>query len=118
MRFVLCLAIILFPFVVHSGIIEPLPENYQADKTYNLEDMKILMAVDAHKNVNQEIIYMMNNYSLEEMAQYAIRLNKADRQVAAAGGMPIPEKLSREVLSDKRLIAEYLRSRYDFIGKK
>ena len=117
MRLILCLIISMFSTLAIAGEIEALPEDFLNNKM-SIDGAEIAMAVNAQKDVNQNIVYMMNNYSLEEMAQYAVRLNKSDRQTAAAEDRPLPEKLNREILSSKENIAEYLRSRYNLTSQK
>ena len=63
---------------------------------------------------DKNVQYMLDNYSLERMAQYAIRLNSAQIKAAEAQGTPAPAKLSRETLQSKDKIAEYLRSLYRY----
>lgn len=111
----LFLFFLLISLPIHAGEIIPLPEDYMIKQPIDRDNMNVSMSVNAKKDVNQDIVYMMNNYSLEEMAQYAVRINKADRQAAEAAGKVLPAKLSRETLQDKELIAEYLRSRYNVI---
>lgn len=118
MRLILCLITLMFSTFAFAGAIEVLPEDFSLNKKMSIDDAEIAMTVNAQKDVNQNIVYMMNNYSLEEMAQYAVRLNKSDRQTAAAEGKPLPEKLNREILRSKASIAEYLRSRYNLTSKK
>lgn len=60
------------------------------------------------------IQYMLQNYSLEEMAQYAIRINNNERQIAIDANRTPPARLSQEILQDKEKIAQYLRSRFDW----
>ena len=118
MRLILCLIMSMFSTFAFAGEIEALPEDFSLNNKMSIDDAEIAIAVNAQKGVNQNIVYMMNNYSLEEMAQYAVRLNKSDRQTAAAEGKPLPEKLNREILSSKENIAEYLRSRYNLTSQK
>ncbi|MBQ9035477.1 MAG: hypothetical protein IJ099_05925 [Alphaproteobacteria bacterium] len=118
MRLILCLIISMFSTLAIAGEIEALPEDFSLNNKMSIDGAEIAMAVNAQKDVNQNIVYMMNNYSLEEMAQYAVRLNKSDRQTAAAEDRPLPEKLNREILSSKENIAEYLRSRYNLTSQK
>jgi len=63
---------------------------------------------------NREIQYMIDNYSVEEMAQLAIQLNQALRREAISAGETPPAKLSAEVLQNKEKLGEYLRSQYKF----
>lgn len=115
MRYLLFSVFLLTVLPVQAGEIIPLPEDYMIKQPIDIANIDISMSVDSKKDINQEIIYMMNNYSLEDMALYAVRINKADRQAAQAAGRPLPAKLSRETLQDKELIAKYLRSRYNLI---
>lgn len=63
---------------------------------------------------NKEIEYMIKNYSTPELAKRAIQINKAQTEIAKQNGSELPPKLTREILSDKEKIAEYLRSLYKF----
>ena len=68
----------------------------------------------AQLSANKEIQYMIDNYSLEKMAQMAKQLNNAMRRQAMLTGEPLPPKLTEETLSSKEKIGEYLRSQYEY----
>ena len=68
----------------------------------------------AQRSTNNEIEYMIENYSLPELARYAVNLNKQQIKEAQAGGSEVPDKLTKEILSDRQKISEYLRSFYKF----
>ena len=63
---------------------------------------------------NKEINYMVENYSTPELAKIAIQLNKAQTEAAKMNGSTPPAKLTKEILTDKEKIADYLRSQYNF----
>lgn len=63
---------------------------------------------------NKEIEYMVENYSLPQMAKAAIELNRAQTEAAKMNGSTPPARLTKEILSDKEKIADYLRSQYKF----
>lgn len=113
MRYILFWAFLLISLSATAGEIMQLPEDYMLKQSFDRNNMDISMSVNAKKDVNHDIAYMMINYSAEEMAQYAIRINKAERQAAADAGQSLPPKLSKEILQNKELIAKYLRSRYN-----
>lgn len=68
----------------------------------------------AQRSANNEIEYMIENYSLPKLAQYAVHLNQLQIKEAKASGDTIPPKLTKEILSDRQKIGEYLRSFYKF----
>ena len=68
----------------------------------------------AQRSTNNEIEYMIENYSLPELARYAVHLNKLQIKEAQASGSEVPAKLTKEILSDRQKIGEYLRSFYKF----
>lgn len=63
---------------------------------------------------NKDIEYMVENYSTPELAKIAIRLNKAQTAMAKMNGTTLPQRLTREILTNKQKIADYLRSQYKF----
>ena len=63
---------------------------------------------------NREINYMLDNYSTPQLAREAIRLNKAQIAAAQKSGITPPARLSKEMLSDRNKLADYLRSQYKF----
>jgi hypothetical protein len=63
---------------------------------------------------NREINYMVKNYSVPQMAKYVIEVNKAQIATAKMNGNPLPPRLTKEILSDKNKMADYLRSQYKF----
>ncbi|MBR1600936.1 MAG: hypothetical protein IJ677_05090 [Alphaproteobacteria bacterium] len=63
---------------------------------------------------NKEIAYMVENYSTPELAKVAIQLNKAQIEAAKMNGSKPPARLTKEILTDKEKIADYLRSQYKF----
>lgn len=63
---------------------------------------------------NREINYMVENYSTPQLAKMAIELNKAQIEAAKMNGSTPPARLTKEILSDKEKIADYLRSQYKF----
>lgn len=63
---------------------------------------------------NREINYMVEHYSVPQMAKYVIDVNKAQIATAKMNGNPLPPRLTKEILSDKNKMADYLRSQYKF----
>lgn len=63
---------------------------------------------------NREINYMVEHYSTPQMAKYVIQVNKAQIAAAKRDGTPVPPRLTKEILSDKNKMADYLRSQYKF----
>lgn len=70
--------------------------------------------IQAQSSSNREIEYMLKNYSLPELAKTAIQINKSQIEAAKRDGEVPPAKLTKEILSDKEKIADYLRSQYKF----
>lgn len=63
---------------------------------------------------NRRIQYMIDNYTLPQLAQQAIQLNKAEIEQAKMDKKEIPAKLTREILEDREKIADYLRQYYKY----
>lgn len=63
---------------------------------------------------NREIEYMVKHYSTAKLAKVAIDMNRAQTAAAKRNGTKPPARLTKEILSDKAKIAEYLRSQYKF----
>lgn len=63
---------------------------------------------------NKRIEYMIENYTLPELAQYAVRMNDAQRNAARLSGEQMPPRLTREILENRNKIADYLRSQYKY----
>lgn len=84
------------------------------DKQGNIYAPKISSISQAQFSSNKEIQYMLENSSLPELARYAIRINQAQIEAAKRSGRTPPEKLTREILSDRDKIADYLRSLYKY----
>ena len=112
--FYCCLFLISDAF---AGTITPMvyqntSEEYTNDDNYaGIEPEKI---VSAQRSMRVAIRYMEQNYSTEQLAQYAMRLNQSDRRKAISKGQTPPEPLSKGVLQDKEKIADYLRSRQEW----
>lgn len=68
----------------------------------------------AQRATNNEVDYMVEHYSLPELARYAIQINKLQIKEAQKSGTTPPAKLTKEILSDKQKIGEYLRSFYKY----
>lgn len=89
-------------------------------KLENAEQTEVFYMVPPQKisavqySAEKNIQYMLDNYSLERMAQYAVRLNQAEIKAAEMQGTQIPAKLSPETLQSKDKIAQYLRSLYRY----
>lgn len=81
-----------------SNLYVPAPEDIANVQLYN----------------NKEIEYMVENYSTPQLAKVAIELNKAQTEAARMNGSTPPARLTKEILSDKEKIADYLRSQYKF----
>lgn len=63
---------------------------------------------------DSEIDYMVEHYSQPELAQYAVEMYKAEVRNAKLTGKALPPRPTREILSDKQKIGEYLRSFYKY----
>ena len=70
--------------------------------------------VNIEASNNRHIQYMIDNYTLPQLAQQAIQLNKAEIEQAKADKKAVPAKLTREILEDRDKIADYLRQHYKF----
>jgi len=70
--------------------------------------------IEAQHATNKEIQYMMDNYSLPELARYAMNINKRAIKEAKIRNTTPPPRLTREILTDREKIGEYLRSLYKF----
>ena len=65
-------------------------------------------------SARREIQFMLDTYSDAELQAYAKRINKQAIKNAKENGKTVPPKLSKEILSDRKKIGEYLRSFYDY----
>lgn len=63
---------------------------------------------------NKEIEYMIQHYSTPELAKIAIQLNRAQTAIAKKNRQIPPARLTKEILTNKEKIADYLRSQYKF----
>ena len=113
------IALIIFISLSFTSTYVQAGEIFRAPKKEkNIETPDILYVVPPQKIADDQypadknIQYMLDNYSLERMAQYAIRLNNAQIKAAEAQGTTVPARLSRETLESKEKIAEYLSSLY------
>ncbi|MBQ8672117.1 MAG: hypothetical protein IJ525_06320 [Alphaproteobacteria bacterium] len=70
--------------------------------------------IEAQHGSNKDIQYMLDNYSLPELARYAMNINKRAIKEAKIRNTTPPPKLTREILTDREKIGEYLRSLYKF----
>lgn len=66
----------------------------------------------AQHSMNQVLQNMYDTYSLPELAHHALRLNEAKIRAARREGYTPPKPLTREILSDRDKIIEYLKSEY------
>lgn len=66
----------------------------------------------AQHTMNQVLQNMYDTYSLPELAHYALRLNEAQIREALRNGQTPPKTLTREILTDRDKIIEYLKSEY------
>lgn len=123
MRFILALAILLYSVNVSAGEIRRLTpqDTVEAKKAEDaIEKIDLLNvpspeAIVAAQSVeNAQLEYMMQHYTTEQMAQYAIRISRAQRAAAKKAGQPLPEKLTKEQLQSKEALRDYLRSMYNF----
>lgn len=104
-----------FAFSAHAGSITPLEAPLYPsyiDTDTNVGGISAEKIIQLQRPMNAHIRYMQENYSTEQMASYAARINSMERQNAIAAGKEPPEKLTPEILKDKEKIADYLRSRY------
>ncbi len=63
---------------------------------------------------DKSLQYMLDNYSDRDLRAYAISVNKSERALARSLNQPLPDKLDKETLSDRKQIIEYLRSFYQY----
>lgn len=63
---------------------------------------------------DKSLEYMLDNYSDRDLRAYAISVNKSERALARSLNQPLPDKLDKETLSDRKQIVEYLRSFYQY----
>lgn len=63
---------------------------------------------------DKSLQYMLDNYSDRDLRAYAISVNKSERALARSLNQPLPDKLDKETLSDRKQIVEYLRSFYQY----
>ena len=96
------------PFALHA---EDRPDVL---KYLNANEPSLTEIAKIQSGTNQEIEYMLDNYSLPQLAQYAVRVNRAQREAAKRAGTTLPPKLTREILQDREKIGQYLRSQYAF----
>ena len=68
----------------------------------------------AQLSAYKEVDYMVENYSLPELARVAIRINKVAIAQAHQNGTIPPTKLTREIIQDREKLADYIRSQYKF----
>ena len=68
----------------------------------------------AQLSTYKDVEYMVENYSLPELARVAIRINKVAIAQARKNGTTPPAKLTREMIQDREKLADYIRSQYKF----
>lgn len=66
----------------------------------------------AQHTMNLRLQKMYDTYSLPELAQQALQINQARIRSARRAGKTPPMPLTREILSDREKIIEYLKSEY------
>ena len=88
-----------------------MPQKEQID-ILNVPSPTDIVSAQYAENANLE--YMIEHYTTEELAQYAIRVSRAQRDAARRTGQPLPEKLTKEQLQSKEALRDYLRSMYNF----
>ena len=66
----------------------------------------------AQRSFNNRLQNMYDTYSLPELAQQALHINQARIRAAKRNGEEPPAVLSREILSDRDKIIEYLKEEY------
>ena len=103
-------------FIGASAMAEDFTKNLKTDLNtvgnLNVPSPKDIAKIQLESNRSVE--YMVENYTLPELAQYAVRLNEAQRNAAKINGGTVPPRLTREILQDRDNIADYLRSQYKF----
>ncbi|MCQ2734961.1 MAG: hypothetical protein MJ212_03300 [Alphaproteobacteria bacterium] len=112
-QFLLASALIL---IISPAMSEDFTKNLKTDIT-NVNEANVPSPKDIAKiqlESNKRVEYMVENYTLPELAQYAIRMNEAQRNSAKLNGTQIPPRLTREILEDRNKIADYLRSQYKY----
>ena len=112
-HFLLASALILIGI---PAMAEDFTENLKTDLN-SVKDAYVPAPKDVAKmqlDANKRVEYMIENYTLPELAQYAVRMNDAQRNAAKLSGEQIPPRLTREILEDRDKIADYLRSQYKY----
>lgn len=66
----------------------------------------------AQRSMNNRLQNMYDTYSLPELAQQAMHINQARIRSAKRNGETPPPVLTREILSDRDKIIEYLKEEY------
>ena len=117
MRLTLILAILLFTTAASAGEIRRLtPQDQMPEKEkidiLNVPSPEDIVSAQYAENLNLQ--YMMDHYTTEQMAQYPIRISRAQRDAARRAGQPLPPKLTKEQLQSKEAMRDYLRSMYNF----
>ena len=90
----------------------PVPQSEAEENVTNLHEESPEEIAIIERSGNHRVQYMLDNYTLAEMAQYAIEYNKAQIAAAKNGETTPPQRLTKEILQDKEKIAEYLRSQF------
>jgi hypothetical protein len=118
MRFVLFLAVLMFVGNAYAGEIRKLTPEDKSEPKATVGILNVASpsdVADAQQTENADLEYMMDNYSTEEMAQYAIQVSRAQRAAAVRNGQTPPPKLTQEQLRDKQQMRDYLRSLYNYV---
>jgi len=123
MRIALILATLLITTNVYAGEIRRLtPQEMNNKKPVSItEDPADILNIPSPESIvaaqsaqNAQLEYMMEHYTTEQMAQYAIRISRAHIAAARKAGTPPPARLTKEQLSSKEALRDYLRSMYNY----
>lgn len=115
--------VILSLILVALGITDSLAEEFRvitAEEVMDLDTVADKYVVSpakiakAQHGMNSHLQRMYDTYSLPELARHALHLNQAQIRAAKRRGTEVPKPLTREILSDRDKIIEYLKSEYEF----
>ena len=119
MKKVVILSLILIAFGVTNSSAEELrvitaEEVMDLDTVADKYVVSPVKAAKAQHTMNSHLQRMYDTYSLPELARHALRLNQAQIRAAKRNGTTVPKPLTREILTDRDKIIEYLKSEYEF----
>lgn len=107
---ILLISLVISTFAAHDAVGSDVDTRTVGN--YNVAAPQDIANIQLYNN--KDIAYLTDNYTLPELAKFAVKVNKAQIALAKRNGTTPPAKLTRETLSSKEKIAEYLRSQYKF----